>query len=262
MKVRIDAVGLAAPGLESWAQAQPVLRGDAPYQPQELSAYQPNLLPPNERRRAAPAVRLAFRVAEDAVAGCAFKPHELAAVFATSEGDTSILHRICTALAETQRAVSPTDFHNSVHNAAAGYWSIATGAKAPSTSLSAFDASFVAGLIEAATMVHADGQAVLLAVYDVAPLAPLQATRPITQPFGTALVLSPPGVDGRAPMLELQSSAEPETQLEDVAQENLRLSNPAARALPLLQALARGRPGSVIVAGVGGQRWRLGVAPP
>ena len=262
MKICIEAVGIAAPGMENWAQAQPVLRGDAVYQPQELSVYQPNLLPPNERRRVAPAVRLAFRVAEDAVSHSTFKPAELAAVFATSESDTSILHRLCTALAETQRAVSPTDFHNSVHNAAAGYWSIATGAKQPSTSLSAFDASFVAGLIEAATMVQVDGRAVLLVAYDVVPPQPLQATRPIPQPFGVALVLSPPSADRRAPVLDLCLDAGAESQLENVALETLRLANPAARALPLLRALARAQASDVIVAGVGMQRWKLGVSFP
>src|SRR5581483_6334579 len=149
MKVFVDAIGFAAPGMEDWESARRVLRGEAGYEPKALSLYQPNLLPPNERRRAAPAVRLAFRIAEDAMRTSSFKP----SVLATSDADTSILHRLCTALAQPQRAVSPTDFHNSVHNAAAGYWSIAAGAKPPSTSLSAYDASFAAGLLEAATFV-------------------------------------------------------------------------------------------------------------
>lgn len=257
MNVFVDAVGCAAPGMENWAQARAVLRGQAAYVPAELSAYQPDLLPPNERRRAAPAVRLAFRIAEDALAGSALKPAELAAVFASSEGDTGILHRLCSALAEPQRAVSPTDFHNSVHNAAAGYWSIAAGARRASTSLSAFDASFAAGLLEAAALVSADGVPVLLAAYDVVPPAPLFDARPIAQPFGAALVLR---ADAGAARLRIAASADEETVMDDAALEALRRANPAARALPLLRLLARAQAGRVVFAGVGAQRWALELA--
>ena len=38
-------------------------------------------------------------------------------------GDT--IHAVCTALTEPDYPVSPTRFSNSVHNAPAGYWSIA-----------------------------------------------------------------------------------------------------------------------------------------
>ncbi len=236
IEVFVDAIGFAAPGMEDWASARKVLRGESAYVAQELSTYQPNLLPPNERRRAAPAVRLAFRIAEDAMKTSTFKAAELATVFATSDGDTSILHRLCTALAQPQRAVSPTDFHNSVHNAAAGYWSIAAGAKPPSTSLSAFDASFAAGLLEAATLAVVERRPVLLACYDVVPPAPLYATRPIEVPMGVALVLAP---DGAGQPIEVDAQRGRDIPMGDAALEKLRLANPAGRALPLLQQLAR-----------------------
>ena len=259
MRLFVESIGFAAPGLENWDDASKVMRGEAPYVPGELSVYQPNLLPPNERRRAAPAVRLAFRIAEDAMSRSALKPADLATVFATSEADTSILHRLCSALAETQRAVSPTDFHNSVHNAAAGYWSIAGGAKLPSTSLSAYDASFAVGLLEAAALVHGDDYAVLLAAYDVRPPEPLCAVRPIAQPLGAALVLTAQRSERSLAQVSLQPAMEPETTLDDASLEALRLSNPAGRALPLLRLLARGEAGFVIIAGIGAQRWRLEV---
>ncbi|HZP11205.1 MAG TPA: beta-ketoacyl synthase chain length factor [Nevskiaceae bacterium] len=236
MKVFVDAIGFAAPGMEDWESARRVLRGEAGYEPKALSLYQPNLLPPNERRRAAPAVRLAFRIAEDAMRTSSFKPSELATVFATSDADTSILHRLCTALAQPQRAVSPTDFHNSVHNAAAGYWSIAAGAKPPSTSLSAYDASFAAGLLEAATFVVVEQKPVLLACYDVVPPQPLFDVRPIALAMGVALVLAP---DGAGRPIEISGETLAEIPMADPALEKLRLANPAGRALPLLQSLAR-----------------------
>lgn len=171
--VFVESPGFAAPGLAGWAQAQAVLRGEQVYAPQALEPYQPALLPANERRRATPAVRLAFRVAEEAVHNADAAPRDLASVFATAEADTTILHRICSALAQESRAVSPTDFHNSVHNAAAGYWSIATKATRPSVTLAAYDATFITGLIEACGLVHGEGCKVLLAVYDLQPPEPL-----------------------------------------------------------------------------------------
>ncbi|MGH8457261.1 MAG: beta-ketoacyl synthase chain length factor [Stenotrophobium sp.] len=257
----VEAVGVAAPGLEGWAQALPVLRGEQAYVPRDLSVYQPNLLPPNERRRATAAVRLAFRVAEDAMSGSTFQPAELAGVFATSEGDTGILHRLCTALAGESRAVSPTDFHNSVHNAAAGYWSIAVGAKLPSVSLSAWDASFAAGLLEAMTLAHGDGCKVLMAAYDIRPPDPLHATRPLQHAVGAALVLTPERTAASLASLVVSSTQDAETAMTDAVLESLRRGNPAARALPLLQLLARKAAGRVVLAGTGAQRWQWQVQP-
>ena len=59
---------------------------------------------------------------------------------------------MCATLAATPTLISPTKFHNSVHNAAAGYWTHRPpAATSASTALTAFDASFGAGLLEAAS---------------------------------------------------------------------------------------------------------------
>lgn len=260
--VFIESLGIAAPGLAGWAQARAVLRGEQAYVPQELETYQPNLLPANERRRATPAVRLAFRVAEEAVAMSAIPAQDLAGVFATAEADTSILHRICTALAEDTRAVSPTDFHNSVHNAAAGYWSIAANAKLPSVTLAANDATFIAGLIEACGLVHGDGYKVLLAAYDLRPPEPLFDARPLACNAGVALVLSAQRSERSLAQLEIVESDGAETTLADEALEALRVGNPACRTLPLLRLLALEQAGEVCMQGTGQQCWLLRVSAP
>jgi hypothetical protein len=186
MKVFVDAIGLAAPGLPDWKNSVPVLRGDVEYQPVELERYKPEHLPANERRRATDLVRMAFRVCEDMLNQRAVSLTECAAVFASSGGDYPIIDQICTALCAPERMVSPTQFHNSVHNSAAGYWSIATASRAPSTSISAYDDSFMAGLVEAASLCAVERLSVILAVYDIKPPEPLQSKRPITQDFGVA----------------------------------------------------------------------------
>ncbi|PTU31388.1 beta-ketoacyl synthase chain length factor [Stenotrophobium rhamnosiphilum] len=255
----IESLGIAAPGLAGWSQARAVLRGQQPYVAQELETYQPNLLPPNERRRATPAVRLAFRVAEEAVAGSSLTADHLAGVFATAEADTSVLHRICSALAEDSRAVSPTDFHNSVHNAAAGYWSIAAAAKLPSVTLTAHDATFMAGLIEAYGLVHGDGYSVLLTAYDLRPPEPLFGGRPLLCNAGVALVLTAERTERSLAQLDIAPTSVSETTMRDASLETLRLGNPACRALPLMHLLAAEESGDVCLAGTGEQRWQLRV---
>jgi hypothetical protein len=244
--VYVTAIGLAGPGLASWDAARAVLAGAEDYVAAELPPYQPQLLPPNERRRATPAVRQAFRAAEDAVARAPRPAAELATVFASSDADMSIIHRICGALSEDSRIISPTDFHNSVHNAAAGYWSIAVGARGPSNTLCAYDASFASGLLEAAAQTSAERCDTLLVAYDVPPPEPLNAKRPIGSAFSVALVLSPAATAAPALRLEVSPEGE-ETAMEHAALEALRLSNPAARALPLLRLLAAGRSGTVLL---------------
>lgn len=245
----VEAIGLVAPGLAGWAAAARVLAGAEPYAAAELAPYQPALLPPNERRRATQAIRLAFRTSEDALSQTPLPASGLATVFASAEGDTDVMHRINHALTLPARLISPTDFHNSVHNAAAGYWSIAVGARQPSTSLAAADATFAAGLTEAAALALGDGLDTLLTVYDMRMPVPLAEKRPIPEPFGAALVLTPQRTARSCAALTLAETAQPESTLEAPALERLRCANPAARALPLLRCLARGAGGTVHLPG-------------
>jgi hypothetical protein len=242
----IQAVGCCAPGLDGWANAQPVLCGERPYQKADLLPHASQRLPANERRRAPLAVRLAFCVAEDALGAEGGMAGSMATVFASSDGDTSISHRISLALAEPQRVVSPTDFHNSVHNAAAGYWSIASGSRLPSVSLSAFGSSFAAGLLEAAGLVVVEDLECLLVAFDVRPPESLAATCAVEESAAFALVLSPRRTPGALACLRIEPVPRlAETRMNDAAMETLRRSSPAGRALALLGQLARRERGTV-----------------
>lgn len=250
MQVDLVALGLCMPGLPDWRSSLSMLRGETPYQAAERLPAPSNLLPPNERRRAPLAVRLAFAAAEDAMKNGALDPAQWATVFASSDADTPIIHRISSALAETARVVSPTDFHNCVHNAAAGYWGIAALCRLPSSSLSAWDASFAAGLIEAATLAHCERLPVLLVAYDIPPPVPLHATRPIAQPAAVALAIRASSSHDDAVLAHMSLRLEArgaDTACTDAALEALRLGNPAARALPLLSLLATAKAGAVLL---------------
>jgi hypothetical protein len=200
------------------------------------------MLPANERRRAANSVRWALAAAQEAVSASSYRANEVATVFATSDSDGETLHQLCEALASPQREVSPTRFHNSVHNAAAGYWCIAAGSQYPSASLCCYDATFAAGLIEAASQVWAERTAVLLVVYDLPYPPPLYAARPVAEPFAVALVLAPEPRPGTLACCRI--TARPGSSACAPFPAALRgelASNPAAWSLPLLALIARGR---------------------
>ena len=142
------------------------------------------------------------------MAGSVAEPQHLATVFTSSSGDPVNCHALCEALAAPGRLMSPTRFTNSVHNATAGYWHIATQSRAASTSLCGFDASFAAGLLEAAVQCVSGGEPVLLVASDIAYPEPLHALRPTSDALGLALLLAP--ADGStststAPILTLRT---------------------------------------------------------
>lgn len=260
--VFVQGVGLVAPGLLGWRANLDVLRGARAYQAQPLPAFNPALLPANERRRLTPTTKLALQAAQEALEPSAISADHLCSVFASSGGDYEIIDKLCTALLLPERPVSPTHFHNSVHNAAAGYWTIATGCHQPSTSLSAYDWSFSAGLLEAATVAHGEGVPVLLVAYDQPAPFPLSEARPLHAPFATALLLEPePSPAGFAELRLGLTSQGSEDQLNDPQLERLRTGNPAARSLPLLQAMAGGRAGAVRLPYLSGQQLLIHFAP-
>lgn len=250
----LNTIGLAAPGLPGWQASDPVLQGKAAYEPVPLEKYKPELLPANERRRATELVRLAFRVCEELMSTSAVPMADCASVFASSGGDYPIIDQICRSLREPERLVSPTQFHNSVHNSAAGYWSIATGSRQPSTSLSAYDDSFAVGLLEAMCLCQQEQLPTLLAVYDIQPPYPLGDKRLIPIEFGVALLLTPTANEHSLARLQLSTMhAEADTRsitstAAQPALEVLRRSNPAARSLPLLELLSQGKSGSLVFA--------------
>ena len=247
ISVYVEGVGIAGPGLDGWTGARPVLAGLVPYEPMTFVPRPVALLPPAERRRAGGAVRLAIGVASEALAHSGRDPETMAMVFASSSGDGDTVHEILCVLATDGREVSPTRFHNSVHNAPAGYWSVATGSCEPSTSLCAYDASFAAGLLEAAAQATVDDRPVTLAAYDLPYPEPLHFVRPIVDLAGLALVLTPWPTDRNFARLTMTPGGPrmAPTPMADARLERLRAGNPAARGLPLLAAIALGRPATI-----------------
>jgi hypothetical protein len=263
ISVYVEAVGIAGPGLDGWAAARPILAGMVPYEPVKFVPRPVTLLPPAERRRAGAAVRLAIGVASEALAHSGRDPETMAMVFTSSGGDGDTVHEILCVLATDGREVSPTRFHNSVHNAPAGYWSVATGSCEPSTSLCAYDASFAAGLLDAAAQATVDDRPVTLVAYDLPYPEPLHFVRPIVDLAGLALVLTPWLTDRSFARIGIAPGGPEEapTPMADPRLERLRAGNPAARGLPLLAVLARGRAAMVCLEEAAGTSAEIWVEP-
>lgn len=233
-ELTIIGCGIAAPGLDDMAALRACF-SNATGTNEPGPAAATSLLSARERRRAPETVRLSMAASEQACIAAGLTPGEPVAVFCSGMGDLAINDYMCRTLAEEPDMLSPMRFHNSVHNAAAGYWSIGAGATGDVTALSAASDSLVGGLIETAARVHCSGQPVLLVVYDAIAEGPLRAVWPSRQPFAGALVLGPANRRGRNVRLRLQTGLTGDRcpPLPGTLNERIE-DNPAARTLHAL----------------------------
>jgi len=248
--VAIRGIGFIAPGLADWPAARSVLAETAAYAGGTFDPPAPDGLPSAERRRASLSTRLAIAVAQQAVAQSGVDPATLASVFVSTDSDGGILHHICQALASPHPEISPTRFHNSVHNAASGYWTIAVQSNAPANLVTGTDEVFGAGLLEAAVQASVESRNVLLVAYDVPAPPPLLALHPVAAAGGLALLLAPDAAarDVATLRLEVMPAGKANvSKMPDATLEALRLANPVGRAIPLLAPIARGESRSVVL---------------
>lgn len=124
------------------------------------------LMPMNLRRRASLTTKMAITVATEACMQADVNPADLPSVFASVGGEIQVTDALCLALSEHQAALSPTQFHNSVHNTTAGYWGILHQCYQATTAIAAVDDTFAMGLLEAWTQLQQQPGDLLLVCYD------------------------------------------------------------------------------------------------
>lgn len=240
MKAYLGAVSVFGPGLPGWTASVGFLAGTQPWAMAEALPPSPAILAPGDRRRAGATVRFALAAASEATAD---EPDRAAleTIFTSGNGDGAVIGSILDAMHDPDGVVSPTMFHNSVHNAAAGYWHIAVGSTMPSVSLGGHDGAFAAGLLAAMAAVVTRGRAVLLCAYDTPMTGPLSGARTTAFPFATACMLRPSAEGARA-ALQMRYVAAPAPGAVPADElDALAAGNAAAQSLPLLRALAAGR---------------------
>ena len=244
----IDAVALWSPGLPHWDVARAAFRGEGEPVNPPLRRPAAELLPAAERRRAPETVALALEVAQHAVTKAGIEPAALLSVFTSAHGDLGLTDYMCSMLVSAPLLVSPTKFHNAVHNAASGHWTMSAGCMQASTAVSAHRYSFAAGLLEALAQCAAESCPVLLVGYDMAACGALASVTASEGVLAVALVLSPTRSARSVAALEwaLQPGACVRAALLSAAAQALQ-GNAMADALPLFEALAQQRSEPVVM---------------
>ena len=241
--IYVDAIGISSAGLKNWESSAKIFTGEAEHILEPVELLKPQTLPSNERRRSTKLIRLAFNACEQLIDTLGIDELQVVSVFASSGGDYEILDKICQTLCTESKSISPTQFHNTVHNAPAGYWSQAIANTQTYTSLSAADYTFATGFLEAISYLLVHDEPVLLNVYDMLTEPPIYKQYPIDYSFSASIKLSPqPSKYSIAKLscqlLERSSLTNNESHCATNSLETLRINNPAARCLPLLESIA------------------------
>lgn len=192
--INFQIIGAGAWGLNfrSWPDLLSVLNNGL-LEDDGAKAPKPEIIPANERRRAPLSVKLAVESSWQATQMAGIDPADLGCVFVSGLGDTDLTDYMCKTLASEAKALSPTKFHNSVHNAPAGYWTISTGSMCAANSIAGFQESVSLTLLEALVQAQTEQRPLLLTFYD-APVAPL--LQPMLKnrfAFAVSLLIAPQG---------------------------------------------------------------------
>jgi len=198
------AVGLWTPGFAdaaAWSSRHvpgdsPGANADAP----RADAPRAELLPAMLRRRTSLLTRMAAEVAAQAIAGAGLDRAAVTVIYGSVYGEIRTTLDLLEALLDPAAPLSPTKFHNSVHNTAAGYVSIAAQNRGGNAAITAGRSTLAMGLLECAGLVAAgEGPAVLVLAEEALP-EPLAAGR-VYGPLAAAFALGAagaPGVSGAA----------------------------------------------------------------
>lgn len=236
MRVRVTGIGAWGPGFSDWTELQALLAGGALPDDATKARPSPACIPPRERRRAPLSVKLAVAVAEQACEAAGVAPADAVSVFASGMGDMDITDYMCRTLAEEDPMISPTKFHNSVHNAPVGYWTISQGAKQSSNAVAGYRHTVPSSLLEAATQCLAEDTPVLWASQDIASPAPFRDITDIPEACAFALMLQPGDGDGALHLAVREGGVEwPVAATASLSP--LYEANPTARLVPVLELL-------------------------
>jgi len=240
----IEGPAFWTPTLPGWDAARAAFRGEGALADPPAKRPAPQVLAPAERRRAPDTVALALEVAAATMAASGRNAADVPCVFTSAHGDLSINDYMCGTLATDPKMLSPTKFHNSVHNAAVGYWTIGTGCMAASNAVSAYQHSFASGLLEAAVQSASDQEPVLLVGYDTPTVGALTSVTDSRGLLAVALVIAPAPTERTVAALQWSvlggADAVPTaTPPASDAAKSLAGINPMADALGLFESLAR-----------------------
>ena len=263
MRIRVSGIGIWTHGITNWAEFLQQQQAPASISV-PATAPAADIIPAREKRRVPLITRMAIEAGIQACRMAAIDPGLTTSVFSSCMGDTEVTDYMCRVLATPEKALSPTKFHNSVHNATSGYWSIFTQGHLSGGFAGAHLHSFATALIESAALSITESKPTLLVMYDVANCNPMHDACPIDTPLAYALLIQPASDDanGRAITLSIHRDDPDTVQAPALAFgfDQPGHLNPAADGLSLLTALANTEARELAYAASDGSTLRLAVA--
>lgn len=206
----------------------------------EEGTPKPTLLPPLLRRRTSLLTRAVAEVLDRLATETGVDLGTVPMIHASSLGEIGTTVGLLAMMQQGDGAVSPTRFHNSVHNTAGGYVSIAAGNRALSTAVAAGPQTVAAGLLEACGVIHAGSPEVVVVVAEEG--LPVALGGPDYESLAVAFHLA---AEAGAPQ-HLHLDAPRIRSVPDVPSIPLPLAaNPCVPAWALADAIGSGRPGPV-----------------
>lgn len=163
LRARLCGVGMWTPAyadFDAWVAAG--LPNDLHVSDSAAPAPPALLLHPRLRRRTSTLTRAAVTALEAALAGSGVAIDQVRFVLVSSFGEIETTVELLAQLGEPGGPISPTKFHNSVHNTATGYLSIASGNNRESTALAGGPHNLEIGLLEALAGLAETGDDVVL----------------------------------------------------------------------------------------------------
>ena len=225
---------------------------------EEHGAPEAAWLPSRLRRRTSMLTRMAAEVFGRIAERGALDSARIATVHASAYGEIATTLGLLDMMQEDDGAVSPTRFHNSVHNTGAGYLSIATGNRGFSTAVAAGTRTVAAALCEAVALLATQEPEVVLLVAEEpvgAPFAELVRHGPLAVGFHLSREAGP-----RSMCFRVQRGPVDGTIGEDDGE---LASNPCLPALWLARAVGAARPARVPLqaqADTDGRTWLVELA--
>ena len=231
--VYVRGIGFFSPGfrdVRAWCRGDPDPDAGTP---------KASLLAGPLRRRASLLTRIGVDVLQQAIAGAGCDPETTVSVWGTAHGEHSMAVALLAMMRRREGKLSPTQFHNSVHNTASGYASIATANGSASTTLTGGPELVFSAFLEAWCHLEAGAGDVALVLADEPLEGPFEG-REACAPLAIAFCLSARKEGALAVLSGLRRDAvAPEKRHESFG--GLYVS----AALPLLERIAMGRPGTI-----------------
>jgi hypothetical protein len=253
-------LGLWMPGFpdaDAWRRGVLAAPADAP----------PVRLSPRLRRRASLLIRMVAEVATQATECAGVSLSTIPVVVGSAFGELGTTIELLQEI-ETETPLSPFRFHNSVHNTAASYLSIAHENHTASTSLAAGNDTVAMVLLEAMSLLASRGGDVLVVVADEA--LPQTLARHGTTALSAAAVLRAGPADGPpargAGALALAGDLRQETDPRPAAERPVEDDGPCGTFLRFVAAVQAARETDrakrVELTSGGASRWSIAIAPP